>query len=388
MKKETDAITLHRKLVGKYEIKPRAEVTKENLALMYTPGVADACLLINENPEEVYNLTRKSNTVAVITDGTAVLGLGDIGPLAGLPVMEGKAVLFKSFGNVDAIPILLNTKDTDEIVQTIINISPSFGGINLEDISAPRCFEIERRLKEQLDIPIFHDDQHGTAIVTSAAVINILRLTRKDKETFKIVINGAGAAGIAIAKLLLDIGFKDIILCDRTGILHPDKSPNEAKLEIHYLTNPRQIEGNLDDAIKDADLFIGVSAGNVLTEEMVKTMSSYAAVLAMANPIPEIHPDLAKKAGVYIIGTGRSDFENQINNLSVFPGIFRAALDVRATQINTEMMIAAAKALAYVIDENELKPNYIIPSAFDMEAHQKLIAAVKEAAIKSGIAKI
>lgn len=388
MKKETDAIALHRKLVGKYEIKPRAEVTKENLALMYTPGVADACLLINENPEEVYNLTRKSNTVAVITDGTAVLGLGDIGPLAGLPVMEGKAVLFKSFGNVDAIPILLNTKDTDEIVQTIINISPSFGGINLEDISAPRCFEIERRLKEQLDIPIFHDDQHGTAIVTSAAVINILRLTRKDKETFKIVINGAGAAGIAIAKLLLDIGFKDIILCDKTGILHPDKSPNEAKLEIHYLTNPRQIEGSLDDAIKDADLFIGVSAGNVLTEEMVKTMSSYAAVLAMANPIPEIHPDLAKKAGVYIIGTGRSDFENQINNLSVFPGIFRAALDVRATQINTEMMIAAAKALAYVIDENELKPNYIIPSAFDMEAHQKLIAAVKEAAIKSGIAKI
>lgn len=388
MKKETDAIALHRKLVGKYEIKPRAEVTKENLALMYTPGVADACLLINENPEEVYNLTRKSNTVAVITDGTAVLGLGDIGPLAGLPVMEGKAVLFKSFGNVDAIPILLNTKDTDEIVQTIINISPSFGGINLEDISAPRCFEIERRLKEQLDIPIFHDDQHGTAIVTSAAVINILRLTRKDKETFKIVINGAGAAGIAIAKLLLDIGFKDIILCDKTGILHPDKSPNEAKLEIHYLTNPHQVEGNLDDAIKDADLFIGVSAGNVLTEEMVKTMSSYAAVLAMANPIPEIHPDLAKKAGVYIIGTGRSDFENQINNLSVFPGIFRAALDVRATQINTEMMIAAAKALAYVIDENELKPNYIIPSAFDMEAHQKLIAAVKEAAIKSGIAKI
>lgn len=388
MKKETDAIALHRKLVGKYEIKPRAEVTKENLALMYTPGVADACLLINENPEEVYNLTRKSNTVAVITDGTAVLGLGDIGPLAGLPVMEGKAVLFKSFGNVDAIPILLNTKDTDEIVQTIINISPSFGGINLEDISAPRCFEIERRLKEQLDIPIFHDDQHGTAIVTSAAVINILRLTRKDKETFKIVINGAGAAGIAIAKLLLDIGFKDIILCDKTGILHPDKSPNEAKLEIHYLTNPHQVEGNLDDAIKDADLFIGVSAGNVLTEEMVKTMSAYAAVLAMANPIPEIHPDLAKKAGVYIIGTGRSDFENQINNLSVFPGIFRAALDVRATQINTEMMIAAAKALAYVIDENELKPNYIIPSAFDMEAHQKLIAAVKEAAIKSGIAKI
>lgn len=388
MKKETDAITLHRKLVGKYEIKPRAEVTKENLALMYTPGVADACLLINENPEEVYNLTRKSNTVAVITDGTAVLGLGDIGPLAGLPVMEGKAVLFKSFGNVDAIPILLNTKDTDEIVQTIINISPSFGGINLEDISAPRCFEIERRLKEQLDIPIFHDDQHGTAIVTSAAVINILRLTRKDKETFKIVINGAGAAGIAIAKLLLDIGFKDIILCDKTGILHPDKSPNEAKLEIHYLTNPHQVEGNLDDAIKDADLFIGVSAGNVLTEEMVKTMSSYAAVLAMANPIPEIHPDLAKKAGVYIIGTGRSDFENQINNLSVFPGIFRAALDVRATQINTEMMIAAAKALAYVIDEDELRPNYIIPSAFDMEAHQKLIAAVKEAAIKSGIAKI
>ncbi len=388
MKKETDAITLHRKLVGKYEIKPRAEVTKENLALMYTPGVADACLLINEKPEEVYNLTRKSNTVAVITDGTAVLGLGDIGPFAGLPVMEGKAVLFKSFGNVDAIPILLNTKETDEIVQTIINISPSFGGINLEDISAPRCFEIERRLKEQLDIPIFHDDQHGTAIVTSAAVINILRLTRKDKETFKIVINGAGAAGIAIAKLLLDIGFKDIILCDKTGILHPDKSPNEAKLEIHYLTNPRQIEGSLDEAIKDADLFIGVSAGNVLTEEMVKTMSAYAAVLAMANPIPEIHPDLAKKAGVYIIGTGRSDFENQINNLSVFPGIFRAALDVRATQINTEMMIAAAKALAYVIDEDELKPNYIIPSAFDMEAHQKLIVAVKEAAIKSGVAKI
>lgn len=388
MSKESKAVQLHRNLNGKYEIKPRAEVTEETLPLLYTPGVAEACLLIKDKPEEVHNLTRKSNTVAVITDGTAILGLGDIGPEAGLPVMEGKAILFKAFGDVDAIPILLDTKDTDEIVATIKNIAPTFGGINLEDIAAPRCFEIERRLKEELDIPIFHDDQHGTAIITSAAVLNILRLTKKTKDTFKIVINGAGAAGIAIAKLLLEIGFIDIILCDRLGILHPSKKPNKAKLEIGKLTNPRGIEGLLNDAIKGADLFIGVSAGNVLTEEMVRSMNFKSAVLAMANPIPEIHPDLAKKAGVYIVGTGRSDFPNQINNLSVFPGIFRAALDTNSKEINNEMMVAASEALANVISDAELRPNYIIPSAFNLEAHNKLIEAVKKAALESGAARI
>ncbi|MGI6781878.1 MAG: NAD(P)-dependent malic enzyme [Acholeplasmataceae bacterium] len=388
MKKESKAIALHRKLGGKYEIKPRSKVTKESLPLLYTPGVAEACLEIHQNPHEVYNLTRKSNTVAVITDGTAILGLGDIGPEAGLPVMEGKAILFKAFGNVDAIPILLNTKDTDEIVQTIINIAPSFGGINLEDIAAPRCFEIERRLKDALDIPIFHDDQHGTAVVTSAAVINILRLTKKTKDNFKIVINGAGAAGIAIAKLLLELGFKEIILCDKSGILHPKNNINPAKMEIHDLTNPNKVEGMLVDAIKKADLFIGVSAGNVLTTEMVKLMNEKSAILAMANPIPEIHPDIAKAAGAYIVGTGRSDFPNQINNLSVFPGIFRAALDTRSTTINNEMMTAAANALAYSITDSELNPEYIIPSAFDLEAHKKLIEAVKQAAMSSGVARL
>lgn len=388
MNNESKAVKLHRELRGKYEIKPRGEVSKETLPLLYTPGVAEACLTIYENQDEVYNLTRKSNTVAVITDGTAILGLGDIGPLAGLPVMEGKAILFKAFGDVDAIPILLNTKDSDEIVKTIINIAPSFGGINLEDIAAPRCFEIENRLKAALDIPIFHDDQHGTAIVTCAGVINILRLTKKEKESFKIVINGAGAAGIAIAKLLLEIGFKDIILCDRTGILHPSKNINAAKLEIHNLTNPRHVEGDLIDAIKGSDLFIGVSAANVLSAEMVKLMNEKSAILAMANPTPEINPNVAKEAGAYIVGTGRSDFPNQINNLSVFPGIFRAALDTRSSEINNEMMVAAANALAHVIDVDDLNAEYIIPSAFNLEAHQKLIAAVKEAAIKSGAAKL
>ncbi len=388
MKNESKAVKLHRELKGKYEIKPRGKVTKESLPLLYTPGVAEACLTIRDNPEEVYNLTRKSNTVAVITDGTAILGLGDIGPEEGLPVMEGKAILFKEFGDVDAIPLLLSTKDTDKIVETIINIAPSFGGINLEDIAAPRCFEIERRLKEALDIPIFHDDQHGTAIVTSAAVINILRLTNKNKDNFKIVINGAGAAGIAIAKLLLELGFKDLILCDRSGILHPSKNINEAKLEIHNLTNPRKIEGLLVDAIKGADLFIGVSSGNVLSGEMVKLMNEKSAILAMANPTPEIHPDLAKQAGAYIVGTGRSDFPNQINNLSVFPGVFRAALDTRSIQINDEMMTAAARALAYTISDDELSVEYIIPSAFDKKAHENLIKAVKKAAKDSGVARV
>lgn len=388
MKKDTQAVLLHRQLQGKYEIKPRGEVTEETLPLLYTPGVAEACMLIHEKPEEVYNLTRKSNTVAVITDGSAILGLGDIGPLAGLPVMEGKAILFKAFGNVDAIPILLDTKDIDKIVETIKTIAPSFGGINLEDIGAPRCFEIEKRLKDELDIPIFHDDQHGTAIVTAAAVLNILRLTKKQKETFRIVINGAGAAGIAIAKLLIEMNFNDIVLVDRKGILHPSKDLNQAKLDIHYLTNPRGVEGNLVDAIKDSDLFIGVSAANVLSAEMVKLMNEKSAVLAMANPTPEINPVVAKEAGVYVIGTGRSDYPNQINNLSVFPGIFRGALDVRATEINNEMMIAASEALAYVIAEEDLTPEYIIPSAFNLDAHQKLIEAIKKAAIESGVARI
>ena len=388
MSKDSKAVNLHRLLKGKYEIKLKTEVTKELLPLLYTPGVAEACLVIKDLPEEVYNLTGKSNTVAVITDGTAVLGLGDIGPQAGLPVMEGKAILFKALGDVDAIPILLDTKDTDEIVKTIINIAPTFGGINLEDISAPRCFEIERRLKEALDIPIFHDDQHGTAIITSAAVLNILKLTNKKKENFKIVINGAGAAGIAISKLLLELGFKDQILVDRKGILHQDYSLNEAKLEILKLTNPRNIKGTLADAIKGADLFIGVSAAGALSKENASLMAEKSAVLAMANPIPEIMPDVAKEAGVYIIGTGRSDFPNQINNLSVFPGIFRSALDVRASEINSQMMVAAAKALADSIPSDELNPENIVPSAFDLDAHANLIEAVKDAAIKSGVARI
>ncbi len=388
MSKDSKAVNLHRLLKGKYEIKLKTEVTKELLPLLYTPGVAEACLVIKDLPEEVYNLTGKSNTVAVITDGTAVLGLGDIGPQAGLPVMEGKAILFKALGDVDAIPILLDTKDTDEIVKTIINIAPTFGGINLEDISAPRCFEIERRLKEALDIPIFHDDQHGTAIITSAAVLNILRLTNKKKENFKIVINGAGAAGIAISKLLLELGFGDQILVDRKGILHPDNSLNEAKLEISKLTNPRNIKGTLADAIEGADLFIGVSVAGALSKEHASLMADKSAVLAMANPIPEIMPDVAKEAGVYIIGTGRSDFPNQINNLSVFPGIFRAALDVKATEINNQMMVAAAKALADSIPSDELNPENIVPSAFDLDAHANLIEAVKDAAIKSGVARI
>lgn len=388
MSKDSKAVKLHRLLKGKYEIKLKTEVTKELLPLLYTPGVAEACLVIKDLPEEVYNLTGKSNTVAVITDGTAVLGLGDIGPQAGLPVMEGKAILFKALGDVDAIPILLDTKDTDEIVKTIINIAPTFGGINLEDISAPRCFEIERRLKEALDIPIFHDDQHGTAIITSAAVLNILRLTNKKKENFKIVINGAGAAGIAISKLLLELGFVDQILVDRKGILHPDNSLNEAKLEISKLTNPRNIKGTLADAIEGADLFIGVSVAGALSKEHASLMADKSAVLAMANPIPEIMPDVAKVAGVYIIGTGRSDFPNQINNLSVFPGIFRAALDVKATEINNQMMVAAAKALADSIPSDELNPENIVPSAFDLDAHANLIEAVKDAAIKSGVARI
>ena len=388
MSKDSKAVKLHRELKGKYEIKPRAEVTKETLPLLYTPGVAEACLTIKDNQEEVHNLTRRGNTVAVITDGTAILGLGDIGPLAGLPVMEGKAILFKAFGDVDAIPILLDTKDTDEIVKTIQHIAPSFGGINLEDIAAPRCFEIERRLKESLDIPIFHDDQHGTAIITSAAVLNILKLTKKDKKDFKIVINGAGAAGIAISKLLLELGFKDQILVDRKGILHPTKDLNPAKLEIHNLTNPRKVEGELKDAITGADLFIGVSAANALPKELAQLMAPKAAVLAMANPIPEIMPDVAKEAGVYIVGTGRSDFPNQINNLSVFPGIFRAALDVRAKEINNEMMVAAAKALADSVPSDDLNTDFIVPSAFDLEAHKNLIEAVKKAAKKSGAARI
>ena len=373
------ALLLHEQWNGKLETISKCPVkTREDLALAYTPGVASPCLEIAKNPSLAYKYTIKSNTVAVISDGSAVLGLGNIGPLAAMPVMEGKAVLFKEFGGVNAFPICLNTQETEEIINTILNIAPSFGGINLEDISAPRCFIIEERLKQLLDIPVFHDDQHGTAIVVLAGIINSLKITGKVKEMVKVVVNGAGSAGIAITKLLLSYGIKDIILCDKQGILTKDtKDLNSVQKELMMVTNLNNKTGLLEDALIGADIFIGVSAPNMVTGDMVKTMNSDSILFAMANPIPEIMPDEAKANGARIVGTGRSDFPNQINNVIAFPGIFKGALEGRAKQITEEMKLAAAIAIANIIDESDLNDDYIIPHAFDPKVCEAVSNAVK-----------
>ncbi len=374
------ALALHKEWNGKIETTPKCEVkSREDLALAYTPGVAEPCKVIAEDKEAAYQYTIKSNTVAVVSDGSAVLGLGNIGAAAAMPVMEGKAVLFKEFGNVNAFPICLDTQDTEEIIKTVVNIAPAFGGINLEDISAPRCFEIESRLKELLDIPVFHDDQHGTAIVVLAGIINALKVTGKKKEDCKIVVNGAGSAGIAISKLLLRYGFPYLTLCDKSGILNKDsKDLNWMQKEMMEVTNPEGKSGTLADAFVGADIFVGVSAPNIVSEEMVASMNKDAILFAMANPTPEIMPDLAKKAGAKVVGTGRSDFPNQVNNVVAFPGIFKGALEGRATQITEEMKLAAALALASLVPEDELNENNILPEAFDPRVADVVSAAVKE----------
>ena len=379
-----ESLDLHRKLNGKIEIKNKLQINNmHDMSLAYTPGVAKACLAIHENPEEVYALTSKRNTVAVISDGTAVLGLGDIGPLAAIPVMEGKCALFKRFANVDAIPIVLNTKDVDELVNTIYHLSPSFGGINLEDISAPRCFEVERRLKEICDIPVFHDDQHGTAIVVGAALTNALKLVGKKLNEAKIVINGAGSAGIAITKFLLDLGAKHITVCDRFGIiLEGDEQLNFAQKEISLKTNRKHLKGLLKDALLGADVFIGVSAGNIVSEDMIQHMNPNAIVFPLANPTPEISRDKALNAGARVVGTGVSNLPNQINNALVFPGLFKGALDSRVRQITKEMEIAACKALAKIVKKEELTETYIIPNIFNKKVAKNISRAVMKAAIK------
>jgi malate dehydrogenase (oxaloacetate-decarboxylating) len=385
-----ESLKFHEEKRGKIEVVSRVAVnTSQDLSLAYTPGVAQPCLEIQKDPDKSYIYTRRWNTIAVVSDGTAVLGLGDIGPLGSLPVMEGKAVLFKTFGDVDAFPIILDTKNTDEIVDTICKIALSFGGINLEDISAPRCFEIEKRLKEKLDIPIFHDDQHGTAVVTLAGLINALKIVNKKLEEIRVVVNGAGAAGVAVTKLLLSSGVKEVIMCDRKGIIYQDREGLDfSKEEISYITNPHNLQGTLADAMKGADVFIGVSAPGTVTEEMVRSMNKDSIIFAMANPTPEIFPEEAKAAGVRVIGTGRSDFPNQVNNVLAFPGIFRGALDVRAKEINEEMKVAAAYAIANSISESELSEDYIIPKSFNREVQNKVAEAVRDAAKKSGVARI
>lgn len=379
MKINEKALELHKKWNGKLEIHSKCQVSsKEDLAYAYTPGVAQPCIAISENKEEVYKYTIKANTIAVVSDGSAVLGLGNIGPYAALPVMEGKAILFKEFGGVNAVPICLDTQDTEEIIKTIVNIAPAFGGINLEDISAPRCFEIEERLKNLLDIPVFHDDQHGTAIVVLAAAINALKLTGKSKENCKTVINGAGSAGIAIAKLLLSYGFTDITLCDKNGIISRDyPNLNWMQEQMLEFTNLSGKNGSLADAMLGADLFIGVSAPNIVTKEMVQSMNSDAIVFAMANPVPEIMPDLAKEAGARVVATGRSDYPNQVNNVIAFPGIFCGALEGRAKQITEEMKLAAAEAIANLVSDDELSEEYIIPQAFDPRVKDAVSKAVR-----------
>ena len=371
---------------GKIEVISRCPVeTREDMALAYTPGVAEACLVIKEDVNKSFELTRRNNLVAVVTDGTAVLGLGDIGPEAGMPVMEGKCALFKKFADVDAFPLCIKSKDVDEIVRTIYLLSGSFGGINLEDIAAPRCFEIEKKLKEICDIPIFHDDQHGTAVVVLAGVLNALKVVKKDIKNVKIVVNGLGAAGTAISKMLIAAGAQNMVLVDRFGIINEnDEFLGEERQNLARTTNPEKLTGGLDIAIKNADVFVGVSAPNILSEEMVKSMNSDAIVFAMANPTPEIMPDKAKEAGARVVGTGRSDFPNQINNVLVFPGIFRGALDCGATSITEEMKLAAAYALANHIPENELNEENIIPSALDRSVAFEIAEAVKKSAIESG----
>lgn len=384
------ALEKHYEWAGKLEVVSRTPVTnKEELSLAYTPGVAEPCMVIHNDYEKSFELTRRWNSVAVITDGTAVLGLGDIGPEAGMPVMEGKCVLFKEFADVDAYPICLRTKDVDEIVRTVYLISGGFGGINLEDIAAPRCFEIEKKLKEICDIPVFHDDQHGTAVVVGAAVLNALRLTGKKIDEIKCVINGAGSAGIAIGKHLLKLGVKNLTMVDRFGIICEGmEGLNPAHEEMSKLTNREKLTGTLADAMKGADLFVGVSAPGCVTEEMIKSMNSDPIVFPMANPVPEIMPDIAKAAGARVVGTGRSDFPNQINNVMAFPGIFRGALDVRASDINEDMQMAASLAIASLISDEELNEEYIMPFAFDERIGKTVAAKVAEAAIASGVARI
>lgn len=384
-----ESLRLHGEWKGKLDITPKMKLeTKDDLSLAYTPGVAAPCLEIEKDYDRSFDLTGRGNLVAVITDGTAVLGLGDIGPEAGMPVMEGKCALFKAFGDVNAIPLCIRSKDTEEIVKTVSLLSGSFGGINLEDIAAPRCFEIEKRLKEVCDIPVFHDDQHGTAIVTAAALLNAVKLSGKKMGELDMVINGAGSAGIAIAKLLMSMGFGNVILCDSRGILYKGREGlNEDKKAMAEITNLGGKKGSLADAMKGADVFIGVSAPGIVSEEMVASMNEKAIVLPMANPVPEIMPDLAKKGGAYIVGTGRSDFPNQINNVLAFPGIFRGALDVRASDINEEMKIASAHAIASLVSDEELNPEYIIPSALNKEVAKVVAKAVAKAAIDSGVAR-
>ena len=380
----------HGEWKGKIETVVRVPVdSREALSLAYTPGVAEPCMAIHNDVEKSFELTRRWNTVPVITDGTAVLGLGDIGPEAGMPVMEGKCALFKAFGNVDAYPICLNTKDTEEIIKTIKIMAGSFGGINLEDISAPRCFEIETRLKEELDIPVFHDDQHGTAIVSAAALLNALKLTKKKIDGIKLVINGAGAAGIAIAKFLLKLGVKDVTMCDLKGIIcEGNEWQNPAQNDVAKITNLSRVKGTLADAMKGADVFIGVSGPHCVTKDMVKSMAEKAVLFTCANPVPEIEPKDALEAGAFIVGTGSSEYPNQINNVLVFPGLFRGALDVRARTVNTEMMIAAAHGIADCVSDKELSVNYILPYAYDKKAHRSVAKAVAEAAVKTGVNKI
>ena len=388
--KDSEALKKHFEWKGKYETSIKCKIsTEEDLALAYTPGVADACMAIYENSDLSYSLTGRANSVAVITDGSAILGLGDIGPVAGMPVMEGKCALFKKYGNVDAIALCLNTKDTEEIIKTIKYLEGSFGGINLEDISAPRCFEIEERLKKELEIPVFHDDQHGTAIVVGAALINASKLVKKDIRSLKGVINGAGAAGISIAKFLLSLGVEDIILVDKCGIISKDEEyDNKAFNEMKLITNKKNIKGNLHNAIKNVDFFVGVSKGNLLSKDDIKNMNDKAIVFPMANPIPEISYDDAISAGAYVVGTGSSKYPNQINNALVFPGIFRGALDVRASDINDEMMKAASYAIANMIKDNALTKVNIMPKVINEEVHKRIAQAVKEAAIKTNVARL
>ena len=374
------ALKMHEEWHGKIETCAKSHVnSREDLAIAYTPGVAEPCKVIAKDPEAAYTYTMKSNTVAVVSDGSAVLGLGNIGALAAMPVMEGKAVLFKEFGGVNAVPICLDTQDTEELIKTVVNIAPAFGGINLEDISAPRCFEIEERLKELLDIPVFHDDQHGTAIVVLAGIINAMKVTGKDKESSKVVVNGAGSAGVAITKLLLTYGFKHVTMCDINGILGKDsKDLNWMQEKMVEVTNLEQKTGKLADALKGADIFVGVSAPNIVTPEMVASMNKDAILFAMANPVPEIMPDIAKAAGAKVVGTGRSDFPNQVNNVVAFPGIFKGALEGRATAITEDMKLATAKAIAGLVPDEELNENNILPEAFDPRVADVVSRAVKE----------
>ena len=380
----------HREWRGKIESKPRADVyTNEQLMLAYTPGVAEACRVIHDDVNQSFELTRRWNTVPVITDGTAVLGLGDIGPEAGMPVMEGKCALFKAFGDVDAYPLCIKSKDVEDIIKTIKLLSGSFGGVNLEDISAPRCFEIERRLKEELDIPVFHDDQHGTAIVIAAALLNALKLANKKIDEIKVVVNGAGAAGIAISKYLMSFGVKELIAVDRLGILVKDDTRfNPAQQELANISNPKLVNGTLKDAMVGADVFVGVSVGNCVSKDMVRSMNEKPIIFPCANPIPEISPDDAKEAGAFIVGTGSSQYPNQINNVLVFPGLFRGALDVRASTINEEMMKAASIGIANCVSDEQLKVDYILPKAYDKKAHETVAKAVREAAIRTKVNKI